>query len=103
MDTFYAISEPTRRSIIEMLSKQGRLPAGRIAKNFDMSAPAVSQHLKVLRDSGLVNVTKRAQQRVYELNPGAMIEVELWARQMARSLDELERVLEVEKNRGKET
>lgn len=102
MDLFYALGEPTRRSIIEMLAQDGQLPSSSIAKRFRMSAPAISQHLKVLRQAKLVKVHKRAQQRIYELNPGAIDELEAWAKQMSQNFDALEKVLEEEKRKLKE-
>lgn len=97
MDPFAALADPTRRAILEMLSRRGELPAGDIAAAFTMSAPAVSQHLKALREAGLVLVERRGQQRIYRVNVAAMREVETWAaglrRQWEQRLDALERFL----------
>ncbi len=79
MDTFHALAEPNRRRIIEMLAREGELSATEIHNRFSISAPAVSQHLKVLRQAGLVQMEKRAQQRIYRIAPEAMLEVESWA------------------------
>ncbi|MCA9867938.1 MAG: winged helix-turn-helix transcriptional regulator [Anaerolineae bacterium] len=84
MDRFTALADPTRRAILELLARRGELPAGDIAAQFAMSAPAVSQHLKVLREAGLVRVERRAQQRIYRLNPEAMRDVEEWAGRLRR-------------------
>jgi DNA-binding transcriptional ArsR family regulator len=104
MDAFSALAEPTRRSIIEMLARQGRLSASDISARFPVSAPAISQHLKVLREARLVRVEKQAQRRIYEINPDAMIELEQWARKMRELWDErfdaLDRVLEAEKQKA---
>ncbi|MGE5250154.1 MAG: ArsR/SmtB family transcription factor [Bacteroidota bacterium] len=101
MDPFSALAEPTRRSILEMLARRGQLPASAIYDRFPISRPAVSQHLKILREAKLVRVEKHAQQRIYQLNPEAMAELEDWARQMRRlwdqRLDALERLLQEEK------
>ena len=59
MDAFLALADPTRRRIIESLA-DGESAFGDIADQFEMSRPAVSQHLKVLRESGLVSVRKDA-------------------------------------------
>jgi len=103
MDAFAALGDPTRRQIIEMLASSGRMSATDIARRFQISAPAVSQHLKVLREAGLVTMEKRAQQRLYTLNPQAMAGVELWAQQMAQRWEAryrlLDDVLEVEKQK----
>ncbi len=97
MDPFTALADPTRRTILEMLAWRGEMPASEIAAQFDMSAPAVSQHLKVLREAGLVSVEKQAQRRIYRLNAAAVLEIENWARRMTevweRRLDALEKFL----------
>lgn len=84
MDAFFALSDPTRRAIVELLAQQGELPASEIAGQFAMSAPAISQHLKVLREANVVTMEKRAQQRIYRINPQAVQEVESWAGRMTR-------------------
>lgn len=97
MDPFEALADPTRRAILEMLSRRGELPVGEIAAQFDVTAPAISQHLKVLREAGLVLVERRGQQRIYRVNVATMREVERWAvalrQQWERRLDALERFL----------
>jgi len=82
MDVFSAIAQPTRRSILEMLATRGQLSATDISDRFRVSPPAISQHLKILRDARLVRMQKRAQKRMYEINPQAVGEVEDWARKM---------------------
>jgi DNA-binding transcriptional ArsR family regulator len=100
MDTFSALADPTRRSIVEMLAAGGQLSAGDISRRFDSSPPAISQHLKVLRQAELVRMEKQAQQRLYSINPGAFDEVEQWIRQMRQfwsvRLDALEELLTAE-------
>lgn len=83
MDTFTALAEPTRRNILELLVAKGSLSAGDIYGEFKTSPPAISQHLKVLREANLVRVEKRAQQRIYYINPKPMKELEKWIRQFA--------------------
>lgn len=63
---FRAIGEPHRREIL-LLLRGGPRPAGEIAERFDITQQAVSQHLKVLRDAGLVAVSARGQQRLYAI------------------------------------
>jgi DNA-binding transcriptional ArsR family regulator len=82
MDVFSAIAQPTRRSILEMLATRGQLSATDISDRFRVSPPAISQHLKILREARLVRMQKRAQKRMYEINPQAVGEVEDWARHM---------------------
>jgi DNA-binding transcriptional ArsR family regulator len=84
-----------------MLARRGPLPASEIGEQFPVSPPAISQHLKILRDANLVRVEKRAQQRLYHINLKTVIELEEWARQMARLWNQrfiaLDQVLEQEK------
>jgi len=90
---------------MELLATKGQLAASEIYENFDVSAPAVSQHLKVLREADLVQMEKRAQQHLYNLNPGAMSEIEVWIQKMTKSWNDrfnmLDKVLEREKKKGK--
>jgi DNA-binding transcriptional ArsR family regulator len=103
MDKFSALADPNRRKIIELLAKQGQLSATQIYEHFQVSPQAISQHLKVLREANLVQVEKRAQQRIYRIDTDAMLDLEGWARNMRQLWDErfdaLEKVLEAEKNR----
>ena len=105
MDIFQALADPNRRKIIEMLARDGQLSATEISDRFSVSPQAISQHLKVLREARLVQVVKRAQQRIYQVNPEAMLELEAWARQLRQLWDQrfdaLDQVLEVEKKRLK--
>lgn len=102
---FYALAEPTRRSIIEMLASKGQLSATDIYDNFKVSAPAISQHLKVLREANFVRVEKRAQQRIYHINPHAISEIEEWVQKTLDHWNErfnaLDKVLEAEKAKSK--
>ncbi len=102
---FYALAEPTRRDIIELLASNGQLSATDISDNFAVSAPAISQHLKVLREANFVRVEKRAQQRIYRINPEAMSEVEGWVQEMTRQwsarFNVLDKILEAEKRKLK--
>jgi DNA-binding transcriptional ArsR family regulator len=101
MDLFSALSDPTRRSILELLARGGPLSATQICAQFPVSPPAISQHLKILRQANLVQVEKRAQQRLYSLNPGAMLELEGWAGQLAslwsQRYDALDTLIQAEK------
>ena len=77
MLAFAALADPTRRRIVEMLAAS-ELPAGEIARRFDMTPPAVSQHLKLLRSAGLVSVRRDAQRRIYALDPSGLAELDAW-------------------------
>jgi len=105
VDGFSALGDPTRRKILEMLAARGELSAGEIYAKFPISHPAISQHLKVLRQAGLVEVEKRAQQRLYRINPEALAEMEGWLQQTTKlwteRFERLDAVLEREKRRQK--
>ncbi|HSG98001.1 MAG TPA: metalloregulator ArsR/SmtB family transcription factor [Woeseiaceae bacterium] len=77
MDTFTALADPTRRRIIESLAV-GETSFGEIADRFEMSRPAVSQHLKVLREAGIVTARVDAQRRIYRLTDEGLDEIEAW-------------------------
>ncbi|KUL23708.1 metalloregulator ArsR/SmtB family transcription factor [Actinoplanes awajinensis] len=79
-----AIADPVRRDILVMLREQ-RLPAGEIADRFAISRPAVSRHLRVLRESGLVRDTLVGRQRLYELDPSPLTGLVEWLGQFTRA------------------
>lgn len=83
MDIFYALSAPTRRSIVELLAVEGQLTSTAIALKFPWSPPAISQHLQVLRKTGLVHMEKHGQERIYEIDPIALKQLENWSMHMA--------------------
>lgn len=103
MDTFTALAEPTRRNILEMLAAKGNLSATDIYTKFKVSPPAISQHLKVLREAKLVRVEKRAQQRIYFINPEPLHDLEKWVHQFAAYWEEryqaLDKLLEKERQK----
>ena len=67
-DPYKAISDETRRNILELLGNKGRATAGEIAKNFIVSKPAISNHLRILKEANLINEQKIRQNRVYTIN-----------------------------------
>jgi DNA-binding transcriptional ArsR family regulator len=77
MTALAALADPTRQRIVEMLAA-GALSSGEIASHFDLSAPAVSQHLKTLRTARLVRVHAQKQKRIYELNAEGVAELGAW-------------------------
>lgn len=99
MQSLLAIADPTRRRIVELLAVRERT-AGELVDEFDMSAPAISQHLKVLREAGLVTVRVEGQSRVQVINPAGFDELESWLQKTrsfwSRNLDALERELRAE-------
>jgi len=80
---FTALADPTRRQIIAFLA-DGEQPVAEICEQFNCTAPAISQHLKVLRETGLVTVRPVAQRRYYAVNKPALRLVSDWLNQMAR-------------------
>jgi DNA-binding transcriptional ArsR family regulator len=72
-----ALSDPTRRRIVELLAER-ELSAGELAARFSTSRPAVSRHLRVLREHGLVAVRSEAQRRLYSLDPAPLAELDAW-------------------------
>jgi DNA-binding transcriptional ArsR family regulator len=83
MQAFAALGDPTRQRIVEMLAAR-ELSAGEIARRFDMTPPAVSQHLKLLREAGLVQVRRDAQRRIYTLDPAGLAELDAWLARFRR-------------------
>jgi DNA-binding transcriptional ArsR family regulator len=77
MERLAALAEPTRRRIVELLAER-ELSAGEIAAHFAVSAPAISQHLRVLRAAALVRVRAEAQRRIYELDPEGLATLDQW-------------------------
>ena len=94
---FEVIAEPSRRAILGLLvvSQQS---VGEIERQLRMSQPAVSKHLRVLREAGFVESTVAAQRRLYRLKPGPLQEVDAWLAPFRRvwsaHLDALERHLD---------
>jgi len=72
-----ALADPTRQRIVAMLAG-GALSSGEIAGKFDLSAPAISQHLKTLKAAHLVSVRNDKQKRIYSLDPKGVQEVSEW-------------------------
>jgi len=97
-----ALADPTRRRIVELLAQRDRT-AGEIVDEFDMSAPAISQHLKVLRDAGLVSTRAEGQTRIQTLNPRGLEEIDAWLEKTrafwSRRIDALERELKADDER----
>jgi len=77
MDALAALSDPTRRRIVELLAERER-DAGEIGAHFTVSQPAISRHLRVLREGGLVRVRPEAQRRLYSLDPTPLEELDAW-------------------------
>jgi len=90
-----AIAEPRRRQILALV-RESELSAGEIAAHFDITRPAVSQHLTVLKEAGLLSERRDGTRRLYRARPEAFMELkrfleEFWDDRLARLRDEAER------------
>jgi len=96
-DVFSAVADPTRRAILDRLRK-GPSPVNELASGFRVSRPAISKHLRILRNARLVHEKKEGRQRIYELEPARIQEVAKWAEEYRRfwqqNLTSLKRHLE---------
>jgi DNA-binding transcriptional ArsR family regulator len=96
-DVFRAIADPTRRAILDRL-RVGRTSVGDLAADFEQSRPAISKHLRVLKDSRLVTEQKVGRERLYALNPAPLATPAAWLEGYRmfwqRNLDALKRYLE---------
>jgi DNA-binding transcriptional ArsR family regulator len=95
--TFEVLAEPNRRRILDLLRTKER-PVGDLVDALAISQPAVSKHLRVLRDAGLVEVRADAQRRLYRVRPDPLQDIDRWLkpyrRMWASRLDDLERHLD---------
>jgi DNA-binding transcriptional ArsR family regulator len=95
--TFEILAEPQRRRILDLL-REGERPVGALVERLTLSQPAVSKHLRVLKNAGLVEVRQDAQRRWYRLRPEPLAEIDAWLapyrRLWATRLDALERHLD---------
>lgn len=97
---FAALGDPTRFAIVERLLNEGEQSAGALQGVSDVSAPAISRHLKVLRESGLIRQRVEAQRRIYSIEPEAIRAIGTWSMSRKKfwgaSLDRLAEVMEAE-------
>ncbi|WP_421774134.1 ArsR/SmtB family transcription factor [Gracilimonas sp.] len=95
-DVFQAIADPTRREIIDLLARKS-LPVNDVAEKFDMSRPAVSKHLKILNECGLVVIKQQGRKRFCRADTRKLKEVMEWTQQYSKfwsqKLDTLETLL----------
>ena len=100
MQVFEAIAQPTRREILSLLA-QGELSAGVIAARFDLTQPAISQHLRVLREAGLVSQRREGSRRIYSVRPEGLGELnDFLAELLPSGLERLKLAAEEEERSG---
>jgi len=103
-DVFQAIADPTRRDILALIANEP-LNLNSIAENFEMSRSAISQHIKVLDESGLVVMRKKGRQRFCHIRPQKMKEIDKWLEQFRQiwedRFNQLDEVLITIKNKKK--
>jgi len=96
-DVFRAIADPTRRAILDRL-RGGPLPVNTLAESFEQSRPAISKHLRVLREARMVSEQRAGRERVYQIEPAQLREVAGWIESYRSfwnaNLDNLKRYLE---------
>ena len=102
---YEAIADPTRRRLLRLVAECERT-AGELAAAFTISRPAVSRHLRVLREAGLVRARARSRERVYALEPGPLDEVASWLESLRAfwepRLDALEQHLDEQRRPAEE-
>jgi DNA-binding transcriptional ArsR family regulator len=95
---FNALADPTRFAIVEQLLHKGEMTAGELAEPFDVSRPAISRHLKILEEAGVIERRVDRQFRVFRASAGGFREVEDWLERNRQfwnaSLDRLKRLME---------
>jgi DNA-binding transcriptional ArsR family regulator len=99
VEVFDAIAQPTRREILRLLSA-GELSAGEVASRFPVTQPAISQHLKVLKEAGLISERRDAQRRLYSVRPEGLADLHSFlAEVVPAGLQRLKRAAEAEQRR----
>jgi DNA-binding transcriptional ArsR family regulator len=82
-DLFQVIAHPVRRAVLQELRTQDK-PATQLAGDFDLSVSALSQHLKALKDAGLVSERREGRNRIYSLTPARLKEISEWIESFSR-------------------
>lgn len=98
-DVFQAIADPTRREILHIIARES-LNLNSVADNFNMSRPAISKHIKILTECGLITIRQQGRERYCEARLQKLSEVSAWVEQYSvfwtRKLDALEKFLAME-------
>jgi DNA-binding transcriptional ArsR family regulator len=102
VNAFAALADDTRLAIVETLAGK-ECSVSDLVSRFDLTQPAISQHLRVLREAKLVRVRPDKQRRLYSVSPDGLDEIERWLeryrRRIAKKLDDLERYLDEQEGR----
>ncbi len=103
-DVYQAIADPTRREIINLIAHRS-MNLNAVAENFDISRPAISRHIKILTECGLIVIKQQGRERYCEARPGELKQVAEWVESFrifwTAKLDALEMFLNEEDNRAK--
>lgn len=95
--TFAALADPTRFELVDKLLRRGELSAGTLAEEAEISAPAISRHLKVLREAGVIRQRAEGTHRYYSANPDMLQGIHAWTMDhrtfWSGSLDRLDELL----------
>jgi DNA-binding transcriptional ArsR family regulator len=86
-DVFQAIADPVRRDIIKLLAND-TLTVNTVAEKFDVSRPAISKHLKILKECGIITINKQGRERYCQIQPRNLIPAFLWIEQYKNLWDE---------------
>ena len=104
-DVFQAIADPVRRDIIELLADEP-LTINSVAKKFDVSRPAISKHLKILKECGIIDINQQGRERICMIKPTELIPAFLWIDQYKKlwedKLDSFENYVMKLKSKNKE-
>jgi DNA-binding transcriptional ArsR family regulator len=101
VEVFEAIAQPTRREILRLLAAE-ELSAGKVASHFDVTQPAISQHLKVLREAGLVSERRDGTRRLYRVRPEGLADLHGFLGDvLPAGLERLKRAAEEDEREGR--
>jgi DNA-binding transcriptional ArsR family regulator len=86
-DVFQAIADPTRRQIIDLIANDA-MTLNAIAEKFDISRPAISQHIKILAECGIIEIEQKGRERYCKIQPRSLIPAFLWMEQHQKQWEE---------------
>ena len=88
VDAFHAIADPTRRAMLLRLAREGERSVSQLKKPFTISQPAVSKHLRILREAGLVRCRKSGRESLYDIEASRLHDVRDWIAQVEEYWDQ---------------